>query len=76
MPAHQGFKPALENGTGPEASAKERSGNRPVSEDRVTITQNREKVLNLPEFDPDVGACPMLPSSAPSTRTTAMSDTG
>ena len=55
MPAHQGFKPALGNGTRPEASAKERSGNRPVSEDRVTITQNREKVLNLPEFDPDVG---------------------
>jgi sporulation protein YlmC with PRC-barrel domain len=28
---------------------------RDVGEDRVTITQNREKVLNSPEFDPDVG---------------------
>jgi sporulation protein YlmC with PRC-barrel domain len=28
---------------------------RDVGEDRVTVTQNREKVLNSPEFDPDVG---------------------
>ena len=28
---------------------------RDVSEDRVTITVQREKVLNSPEFDPDVG---------------------
>jgi ribosomal 30S subunit maturation factor RimM len=28
---------------------------RDVSEDRVTITVPREKVLNSPEFDPDVG---------------------
>ena len=28
---------------------------REVSEDRVTITVQREKVLNSPEFDPDVG---------------------
>ena len=28
---------------------------RDVGEERVTITQNREKVLNSPEFDPDVG---------------------
>jgi sporulation protein YlmC with PRC-barrel domain len=28
---------------------------RDVGEDRVTITQNREKVLNSFEFDPDVG---------------------
>ncbi len=29
---------------------------RDVGEDRVTVTQNIEKVLNSPEFDPDVGA--------------------
>jgi sporulation protein YlmC with PRC-barrel domain len=28
---------------------------RDVGEDRVTVTQRREKVLNSPEFDPDVG---------------------
>ena len=28
---------------------------RDVSEDRVTITVQKEKVLNSPEFDPDVG---------------------
>ena len=28
---------------------------RDVGEDRVTVTQNREKVLNSPEFDTDVG---------------------
>ena len=28
---------------------------RDVSEDRVTITAPKEKVLNSPEFDPDVG---------------------
>ena len=28
---------------------------RDVGEDRVTVTQNIEKVLNSPEFDPDVG---------------------
>jgi sporulation protein YlmC with PRC-barrel domain len=28
---------------------------RDVGEDRVTVTQPREKVLNSPEFDPDVG---------------------
>jgi sporulation protein YlmC with PRC-barrel domain len=28
---------------------------RDVGEDRVTITQPREKVLNSPEFDPDIG---------------------
>jgi len=28
---------------------------RDVGEDRVTVTQNREKVLNSPEFDLDVG---------------------
>jgi ribosomal 30S subunit maturation factor RimM len=28
---------------------------RDVSEDRVTITVQREKVLNSPEFDPDAG---------------------
>ena len=27
---------------------------RDVGEERVTVTQNREKVLNSPEFDPDV----------------------
>ncbi len=26
-----------------------------MGEDRVTVTQPREKVLNSPEFDPDVG---------------------
>jgi hypothetical protein len=29
---------------------------RDVGEERVTVTQHREKVLNSPEFDPDVGA--------------------
>jgi sporulation protein YlmC with PRC-barrel domain len=28
---------------------------RDVGEERVTVTQPREKVLNSPEFDPDVG---------------------
>jgi sporulation protein YlmC with PRC-barrel domain len=28
---------------------------RDVGEDRVTVTQRREKVVNSPEFDPDVG---------------------
>jgi sporulation protein YlmC with PRC-barrel domain len=28
---------------------------RDVDEDRVTVTQPRDKVLNSPEFDPDVG---------------------
>jgi hypothetical protein len=28
---------------------------RDVGEERVTVTQHREKVLNSPEFDPDVG---------------------
>ena len=28
---------------------------RDVGEDRVRVTQDREKVLNSPEFDPDVG---------------------
>jgi sporulation protein YlmC with PRC-barrel domain len=28
---------------------------RDVGEDRVTVTQPREKVVNSPEFDPDVG---------------------
>jgi sporulation protein YlmC with PRC-barrel domain len=28
---------------------------RDVGEERVTVTQNREKVLNSPEFDTDVG---------------------
>jgi hypothetical protein len=26
-----------------------------VGEDRVTVTQPRDKVLNSPEFDPDAG---------------------
>jgi hypothetical protein len=29
---------------------------RDVGEERVRVTRNREKVLNSPEFDPDVGA--------------------
>jgi sporulation protein YlmC with PRC-barrel domain len=29
---------------------------RDVGEDRVTVTQPRDKVVNSPEFDPDVGA--------------------
>ena len=28
---------------------------RDVGEERVTVTQSRDKVLNSPEFDPDVG---------------------
>jgi sporulation protein YlmC with PRC-barrel domain len=28
---------------------------RDVGEERVTVTQRREKVVNSPEFDPDVG---------------------
>src|SRR5215207_10224755 len=28
---------------------------RDVSEERVTVTEPRDKVLNSPEFDPDVG---------------------
>jgi hypothetical protein len=31
---------------------------RDVGEDRVRVNQNREKVLNSPEFDPDVGVPP------------------
>jgi sporulation protein YlmC with PRC-barrel domain len=31
---------------------------RDVGEDQVRVTQNREKVLNAPEFDPDVGVPP------------------
>ena len=31
---------------------------RDVGEDQVRVNQNREKVLNSPEFDPDVGVPP------------------
>ena len=31
---------------------------RDVSEERVTVTVPKEKVLNSPEFDPDVGVVP------------------
>ena len=32
--------------------------NRDVSEERVTVTEPRDKVMNSPEFDPDVGVPP------------------
>ena len=31
---------------------------RDVSEERVTVTEPRDKVLNSPEFDPEVGVPP------------------
>jgi sporulation protein YlmC with PRC-barrel domain len=31
---------------------------RDVSEERVTVSESRDKVLNSPEFDPDVGVPP------------------
>ena len=48
---------------------------RDVGEERVTVTQPREKVVNSPEFDPDVDV-PDPDLQRASRRTMAMANTG
>jgi sporulation protein YlmC with PRC-barrel domain len=48
---------------------------RDVGEERVTVTQPRDKVVNSPEFDPDVDV-PDPDLQRASRRTTAMANTG
>jgi sporulation protein YlmC with PRC-barrel domain len=48
---------------------------RDVSEERVTVTEPKDKVLNSPEFDPDVGVPPADLQRAIK-RTTAIANPG